>query len=250
MTEAQETQGKVCSVKTRFFRQLRRSVTLASVLGTLVAGSARAEDSTVHGTVRVLHHAERDGDSADVVVSLTPVQAGAMVRPGPMARLMQKNKKFIPHIVAVTQGTEIEFPNQDLFFHNVFSIHQGKTLDLGLYESGAARRVKFSQAGVSYIFCNIHPQMSAVIVVLRTRYFALSDGAGNFQISHVPPGRYKLGVWYELTPESELTLQGKEVEVVSGENAIDTIVLHSSDNPPEHPNKDGDPYYSGPSKTR
>jgi len=101
------------------------------------------------GTVRVLHHVGNDFGSGDVVVWLTPLTQGAPVAPGPTARLMQKNKKFIPHVVAVTQGTEIEFPNQDLFFHNVFSIHQGKTVDLGLYESGAARKVRFSQPGVS-----------------------------------------------------------------------------------------------------
>jgi plastocyanin len=218
---------------------------------TLLAGiSLAAEDSTVHGTVRVLHHAESDSDSADVVIWLTPTQPGAPVAPGPTARLAQKNKKFVPHVVAVTQGTLIEFPNEDLFFHNVFSIHQGKTIDLGLYESGAARKVRFSQPGVSYIFCNIHPQMSAVVVVLRTRYFALSDAEGNFQISHVPPGRYKLAVWYEQTPEAELASQAKEIEVVSGDNDMVRIVLHSSDMPEERPNKDGESSYSRPSKSR
>ncbi len=250
MRQVQELKGKTCTLGGRLFSRLGRSIIAASVLATVLAGSALAEDSTVHGTVRVLHRAEGNGDSADVVISLTPLQARGMVRPGATPRLVQKNKKFTPHVVVVTQGTEIEFPNQDLFFHNVFSIHQGKTFDLGLYESGAARKIKFTQPGVSYIFCNIHPQMSAVVVVLRTQYFALSDAEGNFQISHVLPGRYKLAVWYELTPESELTAQGKEIEVDPGDNAIDRIVLHSTDAPPEHPNKDGDPYYSGPSKTR
>ena len=163
---------------------------------------------------------------------------------------MQKNKKFIPHVVVVTQGTQIEFPNQDLFFHNVFSIHQGKTIDLGLYESGAARKVRFSQPGVSYIFCNIHPQMSAVVVVLRTRYFGVSDSEGKFQISHVPAGKYRMAVWYEISTDSELSAQAKEVEVVGGENDLGRIVLHSSDTPPEHSNTDGDSYSSSPSKTR
>jgi hypothetical protein len=222
---------------------------LCLAVALLAGNSFAAEDSTVHGTVRVLHHSESDSDSGDVVIWLTPVQPTAPVLPGPTARLAQKNKKFVPHVVAVTQGTQIEFPNQDLFFHNVFSIHQGKTFDLGLYESGAARKVRFSQPGVSYIFCNIHPEMSAVVVVLRTRYFALSDGEGSFQISHVPPGRYKLAVWYEQTAEAELSSQGKEVEVVAGDNEISRIVLHSSDAPQDHPSKDREPY-SSPSKSR
>jgi plastocyanin len=220
------------------------------VLTLLSSGLLLAEDATVHGTVRVLHRSESEPDSGDVVIWLTPQQSAASVVPGPTARLAQKNKKFVPHVVAITQGTEIEFPNQDLFFHNVFSIHQGKTFDLGLYESGAARKIRFSQPGVSYIFCNIHPQMSAVVVVLRTRYFAVTDAEGNFQLSHVPPGRYKLAVWYELSPEAELTSQERELEVVSGNNEIGKITLHSSDAPQEHLNKDGEPYYSSSPSAR
>jgi plastocyanin len=219
-------------------------------LALFASSSLLAQDSAVHGAVRVLHHSGSESDSADVVIWLTPLQSVAPAAPGPSARLAQKNKKFIPHVVAVTQGTEIEFPNQDLFFHNVFSIHQGKTFDLGLYESGAARKVKFSQPGVSYIFCNIHPQMSAVVVVLRTRHFAVTDAEGNFQINHVPPGRYKLAVWYELTPDPELTSQERELEVVPGNNDVGKITLHSSDAPQEHLNKGGEPYYSSSPKAR
>jgi hypothetical protein len=210
-----------------------------------------AQGSSVHGSVRVLHHDESAAESGDVVVWLAPLQSTPLpVGPGPAGRLLQKGKKFIPHVLAITQGTEIEFPNQDLFFHNVFSIHHGKTFDLGLYESGAIRKVKFSQPGVSYIFCNIHPQMSAVVVVLKTRYFAVTDPDGNFQISHVPSGHYKIVMWYELATEGELKSVEKEVDVLRGDNEISQVVLHSSDAPPEHMNKEGEPYYSSSPKTR
>lgn len=207
-----------------------------------------AEDGSVHGIVRVLHRAEGDSDSGDVVIWLTPVQGGAPFGPGPTVRLLQKNKKFIPHVVAVTQGTEVEFPNQDLYFHNVSSIQQGKTIDLGLYESGAVRKIRFSEAGVSHIFCNIHPQMSAVVVVLRTRYFAQTDAGGNFQINHVPPGRYKLKVWYELTAEQELRSQERELNVTPGTNEITGITLHSSDSPKQYFDETGEPDYSSEMK--
>jgi Polysaccharide lyase family 4, domain II len=208
----------------------------------LLVGGLWAQDATVRGAVQVLHHSEREMGSGDVVVWLTPISGGA-AGPGPTAHLLQKNKKFIPHVLAVTQGTEIEFPNQDPFFHNVSSIHQGKTIDLGLYESGAARKIRFSQPGVSYIFCNIHPQMSAVVVVLQTRLFTVTDTDGSFQINRVPPGRYKLSVWYELAPQAELAGLDQEIEVSAGTVEVPKITLHSSDTPPQHPNKDGQPYY-------
>lgn len=214
------------------------------------SGLLWAQEANVRGSVEVLHRSESEAGNGEVVVWLTPAQAAGPVSSGPPARLLQKGKKFIPHVVAVTQGTEIEFPNQDLFFHNVFSIHQGKTFDLGLYESGAARKVRFTQPGISYIFCNIHPEMSAVVVVLKTRYFAVTDQDGNFQINRVPPGSYKLDVWNELSPEAELTSQTRTVEITRGDNALPKITLHSSDAPQEHLNKYGEPYYADKAKTR
>lgn len=86
----------------------------------------------MRGAVELVHSSEAASGNADVVLWLTPAQGASSFSSGQTARLFEKGKKFIPHVVAVTQGTEIEFPNQDLFFHNVFSIHQGKTIDLGL----------------------------------------------------------------------------------------------------------------------
>lgn len=209
-----------------------------------LTGLLSAQEASVRGSVEVLHHSEAASGNADVVVWLSPAQGISSVPSSPTARLLQKGKKFIPHVLAVTQGTEIEFPNQDLFFHNVFSIHQGKTIDLGLYESGAARKVRFTQTGVSYIFCNIHPEMSAVVVVLRTRYFAVTDQDGAFQIGPLPPGTYKLGIWYELSPEGELTSNTQTVEITRGENVLPKITLHSSDAPKDHLNKYGERYYA------
>jgi plastocyanin len=206
-----------------------------------------AQDATVRGTVNVLHHSKTDSGSSDVVVWLTGTKETPS--PGPTARLLQKNKQFTPHVLAVTVGTEIEFPNQDPFFHDVFSIYHGKPFDLGLYESGQVRRVRFSEPGVSYIFCNIHPEMSAAVIALTTPHFAITAPEGSFQIRHVPPGQYKLGVWYELAPDSELTSLSRDIEVASGDNTVGTITVHSSDVPHEHLNKYGEPYpHDEPSK--
>ena len=89
---------------------------------------------------------------------------------------MQKDKTFTPHLLVIPTGSTVDFPNLDPFFHNVFSEFNGKRFDLGLYESGSSRTVHFDHDGVSYIFCNIHPEMSAVIVTLSTPYFGVSDG--------------------------------------------------------------------------
>jgi plastocyanin len=201
-----------------------------------------AQDALVRGTVNVVHRAAVASGNSNVIVWLTPIRSNGTVAPGPVARLVQKNKRFTPHVIAVTVGTQIEFPNQDPFFHDVFSIHHGKPFDLGLYESGSARKIRFSQPGVSYIFCSIHPQMNAAVVVLRTPYFAVTGSDGSFRIGHLPSGHYKLEVWYEFASDSELAELSREMEIASGENAIGAITLHSSDAPKEHLNKYGETY--------
>jgi hypothetical protein len=145
-------------------------------------------------------------------------------------------------VVAVTAGSEVEFPNQDPFFHDVFSIYRGKPFDLGLYESGTARKVRFSQPGVSYIFCNIHPQMSAAVIVLSTPYFAITARDGSFQVSHMPPGHYKLEAWYELASEPEMASLAREVEIAPGNNTLGVITVHSSSGSKDHLNKYGQQY--------
>lgn len=201
-----------------------------------------AQDATLRGKVDVIHHSRRQSGSADVVVWLTPVRPSQAATPASPARLVQRNKRFSPHVVAIRVGTEIEFPNQDPFFHDVFSIYRGKPFDLGLYESGAVRKVRFSQPGVSYIFCNIHPEMSAAVIALPTPYFAVTAQDGSFQVAHLPVGRYKLELWYELAAEAELASLAREVEVTAGDNAPAAITLNSSDLAIEHLNKYGQQY--------
>lgn len=214
------------------------AVALLLALGTLLP----AQDSTVHGRVELLHLTRHETGNADVVVWLTPDQPVNVTTASPAAKLVQKNKRFMPHVIAVRTGTEIEFPNRDPFFHDVFSIYRGKPFDLGLYEAGTSRKVRFTQPGVSYIFCNIHPQMSAAVMALSTPYFAVSAADGSFQISHVPPGHYKMEVWYELAPESELTPLSRGLDITSGDNALDVIKIHSSDTPTVHLDKYGQAY--------
>jgi plastocyanin len=219
---------------------MTRSCIFALILG--LSTFLNAQDATVKGVVNVVHHSKNRSGSADVVVWLTNTKTKEPVTAGPIARLLQKDKQFSPHMVTVTAGTTIEFPNRDPFFHDVFSIYHGKPFDLGLYESGTIRKVRFSETGVSYIFCNIHPEMSAVVVALSTPHFAVSTKDGGFQISHVPPGRYKLELWYELASDSEMASLSREFEITTGSNVLSPMILHSTDAPHDHVNKYGETY--------
>lgn len=218
-----------------------QSIRRVGFLLLLICGSALAQDVGLRGRVDVIHRSKHKAGSSDVVVWLIPSKPSETNVAAPPARLVQRDKRFSPHVVAVKVGTEIEFPNQDPFFHDVFSIYRGKPFDLGLYESGSTRKVKFSQVGVSYIFCNIHPEMSAAVVAVPTPYFAITAADGSFQINHLLPGKYRMEIWYELASESELSSLAHEVEI-GAENQPLNVTLHSSDIPAQHLNKYGQQY--------
>lgn len=219
-------------------------VRFAAAALVIFSAVAAAQEGTLRGSVAVQHEGKGQYRSADVVVWLTPLASSVSDLPLPptKARLVQRNKRFEPHVVVVTVGSFIEFPNLDPYFHNVFSIYKGKPFDLGLYESGAAKSVRFTQPGVSYIFCNIHPEMSAAVVALPTRYFALTGEDGRFSVAHLVPGRYRLQVWYEFAADEELTSLSREVEITPGEQSLPPLMLHSSATSHEHLNKYGENY--------
>lgn len=120
--------------------------------------------------------------------------------------LLQKNRTFIPHLQVIPVGSEVQFPNADPFFHNVFSLFEGKRFNLGLYEAGSSKSATFSREGVSYIFCNIHPEMSAVVLALSTGLYAIADHKNAVDLRNIPPGDYGLHLWIEGVPQA--TLQG------------------------------------------
>jgi plastocyanin len=157
-------------------------------------------------------------------------------------RLVQHNKSFEPSLLVVPVGSEVEFPNQDPFFHNVFSLFQGKRFDLGLYEAGSTRNVLFDRPGISYIFCNIHPEMSAVVIALDTPYYGVSDQHGEFRIPGVPPGRYVLHVWHQSASPEMLDKLTREIEVSQISISLGVIRLTLSTMEQTHKNKYGRDY--------
>jgi hypothetical protein len=137
--------------------------------------------------------------------------------------LVQKNRTFIPHLQVIPAGSVVEFPNEDPFFHNVFSLFEGKRFDLGLYEAGSSKSVTFSKVGVSYIFCNIHPEMSAVVIAVSTPLYAMADAKDSVLLRGIPPGNYKLHVWIEGVPQSFLQTLSRAVNVAN--HPVDLGVL-------------------------
>ena len=183
-----------------------------------------AQDTTVTG--KVILEGAANTSAAPTVVWLMPLGAADSTPVTPMhAVLAQKNKMFEPHLLVVTRGSSVDFPNRDPWFHNVFSLFNGKRFDLGLYEAGTSRTVRFDREGVSFIFCNIHPEMSAVVVVLGSRYFATTDKAGDFTIPEVPSGSYMLHVWNENALPARLQALSREVQVSDASHNLGTIRL-------------------------
>ena len=156
-------------------------------------------------------------DYSGVVVWLEPLHpAGrrdAPARPQ-RARMEQKEKRFVPHVLAIQAGTDVLFPNLDPIFHSAFSNFSGQIFDLGLYAPGTSRTITFRRTGIVRVFCNIHPTMSAVIVVLKHPWFAVSDAAGAFAIQDMPPGEYRLHVYHERATPQTLGALEREVEIV------------------------------------
>lgn len=111
--------------------------------------------------------------------------------------LDQRNQTFVPHVLAVTTGTTVDFLNSDGTFHNVFSLSKAKRFDLGRYPRNEVRSVRFDRPGVVRVFCDIHSHMSAFILVFAHRYYAVTEPDGTYRIDRVPAGTYSLVAWNE-----------------------------------------------------
>jgi len=185
----------------------------------------------------------------DVVIWLRPLQPTAASNQPQSKRqkLVQSHKTFEPHVLVVQVGSVVDFPNHDPFFHNVFSLFEGKRFDLGLYEAGATNSVRFDRVGVSFLFCNIHPEMSAVVVAVDTPYFGVSDSAGRITIANVPDGRYEVHYWSERgLPELQKQLI-RTVSISSSSRSLTPVQI--SENPDfttAHKNKYGQDYTPPP----
>lgn len=176
-----------------------RFAKLCLVVPLLLASTPVVRAGDVAGRVELLEKGGRKAtDLSDVVVYIDAPRG----RPRPGREVLaMKSKAFAPHVLAVSTGTVVEFPNEDPILHNVFSI-SGEGFDLGLYKRPKSGVRTFDKPGVYTLYCNIHPQMSATVVVRDNPWFAKASKDGTFRIADVPAGEYKLIAFHERAGES------------------------------------------------
>jgi plastocyanin len=217
----------------------------------------RLSAGTVSGEVRLMSDSKAHGqkDFSGVAVWLSvPGKAGS----GPAKRhalMEQKDKKFIPHVLVIETGTTVDFPNLDPIFHNAFSNFSGQIFDLVLYPPGSSQSVRFRRPGIVRVFCNIHPSMSAIIVVVDSSYFVTTEEDGSFSIPDVPAGPYQVHFFHERATPENLERLTTPVSVTAGMSKLQPVsisetgylpVAHKNKYGRDYsPNADGQATYSG-----
>jgi hypothetical protein len=193
------------------------------------------------------------GTHSPSIPAVVWLQPGPGMPPTPQPQrqytLLQKNRAFVPHLQVVPVGAVVQFPNADPFFHNVFSMFDGKRFDLGLYEAGTSKAVTFNREGVSYIFCNIHPEMSAVIVALSSPYYSIAAAGGEASINGLPAGDYTLHLWVEGVPQTTLNQWTRSIKMGAGTQDLGTLPLPTPAAAKRHLDKFGNPYPAEPKRT-
>ncbi len=217
-------------------------ITCGLLLLCVLASSAFAQTVHVSGHVDIASKKGPAKDASNVVVWFIPRNAAAPPAPAKSYRLTQQDKRFTPHLLIVPVGAAVEFPNKDPFFHNVFSVYEGTPFDLGLYESGSSKTIHFNRSGASYIFCNIHPEMSAIVLALKTPYYATSNAHGDYSLD-LPPGEYELGLWYERARPEDLKNLARHVTISTEAPEVARITVTEVPSLAEgHKNKYGQSY--------
>ena len=205
--------------------------------------------ATVAGSVEITNSRDaavrKNKDYSGVVLWLEQVDRTApQPLPAPKRILMvQKDRHFQPHVVAIPVGSTVEFPNRDPIYHNAFSSFSGQPFDTGLYKPGTSARQVFKSPGIVQVFCNIHPTMSAIIAVLPTPWYVLSGPTGKFSIPDVPPGEYQLRIYYERALPQNLRVLEHRITVPEEGLTLPLISISETGFiPAPHLNKYGAPY--------
>jgi plastocyanin len=179
----------------------------------LVAPAGTPLRSGAYPSRQVNRQTPAASEIANVVVFVKDAPAQDVL-PATRTSIAQRDEAFVPRVTAITRGSTVEFPNFDPYFHNVFSLSRTGTFDLGRFRKGEKRERAFPRAGIVKVYCHIHSEMAATILVFDHRLYATPEANGGFAIDGVPPGTYELSAWHERIGETT-----KPVQVVAGENA-------------------------------
>ena len=220
---------------------------LSRICFSWILAAAHLHAAVINGQVRLEGSRDKQVQArkvySGVIVWLEPVEGAARTAPR-SARMLQKGKTFVPHILAIPVNSTVEFPNYDPIFHNAFSNFSGQIFDVGLYPPGTSRTVRFRREGIVRVFCNIHPTMSAVIAVLPTMWFAVTDAQGAFTLNDVPPGTYMLKIFHERATESTLERLEQRITVAGNMRLPELVISEADYLPTPHKNKFGKDYPS------
>jgi plastocyanin len=195
-------------------REITVAIGLALLWLTAVSSPGAARNGSIRGRVEIRRavpsatpRASLDGsvlkapdftDRLRSVVYLETAPRAAFEQIDPAHAVMdQRNETFVPHLLAITTGTTVDFPNSDRIYHNVFSLSKTKTFDLGRYAAGRSQAVRFDRPGIVRVFCDIHSHMNAFILVFNHRFFDVTDADGRYHIDNIPPGTYNVIAWNE-----------------------------------------------------
>jgi plastocyanin len=203
-------------------------------MATTISGRIVLRDSRVAAV-------KRHSDYSDVVVWLEG-KGDASADKLRRVTMVQKDKTFSPHILPVVTGTIVDFPNADPIFHNAFSSYSGQIFDVGLYPPGKNRAVRFNRPGVVRLFCNIHPTMSAIILVINTQYFSKSGADGRFSIE-AAPGDYEMRYFHERATDAALSALTRKVTLRDAPIVLpEASISEAGFLPTPHKNKYGKDY--------
>jgi plastocyanin len=211
------------------------------VLTTLLVMSAMSAAAVdLSGSVTFLTKRGQKPRVDDSVVWLEPVKASGLpkVVAGSFT-VTSRSKTLLPHVVAVPLGSTVSFPNEDTITHNLFSVSKPNDFDLGFYKRGTSMTKKFDHPGIVNVYCNVHPDMSAVVHVMTTPYFTKANAKGAWSIAGVVPGTYRLNAWNEIGGSVIADVEVTKTGVVGQlELSIDTRKHRKT----QHLNKEGKPY--------
>ena len=221
-------------------------ISFSAVAGLAFPRAAGA--ATVSGQVEITNSRDaavsKRKNYTGVVVWLEPADRLSPALPPPRrVEMIQRDKRFTPHVMAITLGSTVDFPNFDPIFHNAFSNFSGQPFDIGLYAPGTTRSWVFRKPGIVRVFCNIHPTMSAVIAVLSTPWFVVTPATGKFAMENVPPGEYQLRLFHERAVPENLQALERRIKVAEGGLTLPLISISETGFTAEpHMNKYGQHY--------